>query len=97
MGDIIQPKSRALYKDIDSRDSWEAPISLKQFPDVRSEFEFWLDNATFLNKRSILEYRAAYVNVYLHASDTGIGIQIPALGMRSHHNLEPDEEELSST
>ena len=94
VGDITQLKSRALYKAIDR----EAPISLNQFPDVRSEFKFWFDNATLLNKRSISEYRATYyVSVYSDASDTGIGTHIPALGVRSHRNLEPEEEELSST
>ena len=90
MGDINQLKSRTLYTAIDSK---EAPISSKQFPGVRSELEFWLGNATLLNKRCISEYISTYVNVYSDASDTRIGTR----DVRSHRNLEPNEKELSST
>ena len=56
IGDISQLKSWTLYTAIDNIDSLEAPISLKQFPGVRSKLELkkpnWLGNATLLNERS---------------------------------------------
>ena len=95
--DISQLKSRYLYQAIDSETVWDKPFPLKKFPNVKSELEFWLGNLRRLNRRSISEYRASFVNVYSDASDLGIGSHIPAMGAESHRNLEPREMGLSST
>eukprot|EP00111_Clytia_hemisphaerica_P009430 TCONS_00027673-protein len=97
LGDITQLKSRYLYEAIDSEVAWDAPISLKKFPQAIRELEFWLGNLRRLNHRFISEHRATFVNVYSDASDFGIGSHIPALGAESHRNLDPKEQGLSST
>ena len=58
LGDITQLKSRYLYEAIDSKATWDAPIFLSNFPQAKSELEFWLGNVRRLNRRFISEHRA---------------------------------------
>ena len=56
LGDIVQLKTRNLYKVIENQWLWDSWINLTNYEKAIKELIFWKSNIKFLNKKSLRVY-----------------------------------------
>ena len=95
LGNIVQLKTRNLYKLIESRISWDKLLNITFYHDVIDELMFWKLNLLELNKRPIIKYNVPSLRVFSDASSTGIGAIFDKNIV--YRNLESMERSESST
>lgn len=97
LGDVVNLKTRALYKIIEGRSSWDAKLNILNFDDAHKELLYWRDSIIKLNYRVVKENEPFSVSVYSDASDKGIGAFIKDTDYICHRNFTKLESNKSST
>ena len=99
LGDVIQLKTRWLYKIIEARTSWDSRTSLLASPRAISELFFWRENLRKFNCRILTEYNIPRLIVISDASDRGLAAHLTHNDklMISFKNFTTLESQKSST
>ena len=72
IGNIVQLKTRALYKVIEKRLSWDKKFNIGNYNDTVEEILYWKFNIRNLNNKVFREYRIPSLFVYSDASNNGL-------------------------
>lgn len=95
MKELIQLKTRNLYKIIDAEMSWDSRINLKEKDQAIKEIIFWRDNFEMFNKREIIPYRIPQIDVYSDA--IGAHVRTDSKTYTCFKNFKVHEKNFSST
>ena len=72
IGNTTHPKTRNIYKIIESRPSWDNKFNLLLHQEAIKEIIFWKNNIKIINKRFIKEYKIPSLLVYSDASNSSL-------------------------
>ena len=72
IGNIVQLKTRALFKVIEKRLSWDKKINTGNYNHTVEEILFWKFNIRNLNNKAFREYKILSLFVYSDASNNGL-------------------------
>ena len=72
IGNIVQLKTRALYKVIEKRLSWDKKINIGDYNGTVEEILSWKFNIGNLNNKAFREYKIPSLFVYSDASNNGL-------------------------
>ena len=72
LGDVINLKTRALYKIIEGRSSWDSTLNIFNYPEAQNEILFWSNKIRNLNRRC-LDKPLNCVSVFSDASGLVLG------------------------
>ena len=72
IGDIVQLKTRFLYKSIEQSSSWDKTFNIGNYNDTVDEILFWKFNLVKYNNKVINCYNIPLSHVHSGASNTGI-------------------------
>ena len=99
IGDIINLKTRFIYRAIENRSSWDSTFNLANQIETVKEILFWKNKIRKLNKREINDYDVPLVTVYSDASSSGLGSIYKNKGKDKicHKNFSVVEKTKSST
>ena len=99
MGNIVQLKTKRLYKVIDFRTSWDSRINMSQYPEAVSEICFWKNNFKTLNLRKLLILTNFQTTGVLDAGSTGhaANLTINNVQYTAYKSLSEEESHRSST
>jgi len=99
LGDIVQLKTRNLYKVIKTATSWDSRINFKHNDVAIKELIFWQQNFVNYNTRQMIPYRIPEIEVFSDASNHGIGSHFLKNNRNfiCYKNLNQSEIDYSST
>ena len=99
IGNIVQLKTRALYKVIEKRLSWDKKFNIGNYNDTVEEILYWKFNIRNLNNKVFREYRIPSLFVYSDASNNGLASVYKDRGKSfiCHKNFDKTEKKQSST
>ena len=99
IGDIVQLKTRFLYKSIEQSSSWDKTFNIGNYNDTVDEILFWKFNLVKYNNKVINCYNIPLFHVHSDASNTGIACVFDVRGKRNicYRNLTDLEKTFSST
>ena len=99
MGNIVQLKTRNLYKIIGARHSWDNRISVRENDGVINEIHFWRLNLNRFNCRPIIYQEMPHVYISSDASNYALAAYcvLEQTQSISFKNFSPDEAAQSST
>ena len=99
VGDIVQLKTRFLYKSIEQNSSWDKTFNIGNYNDTVDEILFWKFNLVKYNNKVINCYNIPFFHVHSDASNTGIACVFDVRGKRNicYRNLTDLEKKFSST
>ena len=99
VGDIVQLKTRFLYKSIEQSSSWDKTFNIGNYNDTVDEILFWKFNLVKYNNKVINCYNIPFFHVHSDASNTGIACVFDVRGKRNicYRNLTDLEKKFSST
>ena len=99
IGDIVQLKTRFLYKSIEQSSSWDKTFDIGNYNDMFDEILFWKFNIVKYNNKVINCYNNPFFHVHSDASNTGIACVFDVRGKRNicYRNLTDLEKTFSST
>ena len=99
IGDIVQLKTRFLYKSIEQSSSWDKTFNIGNYNDTVDEILFWKFNLVKYNNKVINCYNIPFFHVHSDASNTGIAYVFDVRGKRNicYRNLTDLEKTFSST
>ena len=95
MGNIVQLKTRNLYKIIGARHSWDNRISVRENDGVINEIHLWRLNLSRLNCRPMFYQEIPHVYISSDASNYALAAYY-VLEETQNINLSPDEAAQSS-
>ena len=72
IGNMVQLKTRALYKVIERRLSWDKKFNFGNYNNTVEEILFYKFNIRNLNNKAFREYRISSLFVYSGASNNGL-------------------------
>ena len=98
IGDIVQLKTRFLYKSIEQSSSWDKTFNIGNYNDTVDEILFWKFNLVKYNNKVINCYNIPFFHVHSDASNTGIACVFDVRGKRNicYRNLTDLEKTFSS-
>ena len=96
MGNIVQLKTRNLYKIIGARHSWDNRISVRENDGVINKIHFWRLNLSRLNCRPMFYQEIPHVYISSDASNYALAAYY-VLEETQNVSLSPDEVVQSST
>ena len=74
LGDIVQLKTRNLYKAIENQPLWDSRVNLKYYEKAIKELTFWKNNINFFfNKKPLRAYDLPRTVIFSDASSFAIG------------------------
>ena len=98
MGNIVQLKTRNLFKIIGARHSWDNRISVRKNDGVINKIHFWRLNLSRFNFRPMFYQQIPHVSISSDASNYALAaLCSPGNQNISFKNLSPDEAVQSST
>ena len=99
IGNIVQLKTRALYKVIEKRLSWDKKFNIGNYNDTVEEILYWKFNIRNLNNKVFREYRIPSLFVYSDASNNGLASVYKDRGKSfiCYKNFDKTEKKQSST
>ena len=99
IGDILQIKTRFLYKSIEQSSSWDKTFNIGNYDDTADEILFWKFNLVKYNNKVINCYNIPLFHVHSDASNTGIACVFDVRGKKNicYRNLTELEKTFSST
>ena len=99
VGNIVQLKTRNLYKIIEARHSWDKRISVRENDGAINEIHFWRLNLSRLNCRPMFYQEIPHVYISSDASNYALAAYnaLEETQNISFKNLSPDEAVQSST
>ena len=99
IGNIVQLKTRFLYKSIEQSSSWDKTFNIGNYNDTVDEILFWKFNLVKYNNKVINCYNIPFFHVHSDASNTGIACVFDIRGKRNicYRNLTDLEKTFSST
>lgn len=99
LGDIVQLKTRSLYKVIESQLLWDSRVNLKNNDLAIKELFFWKNNLKNFNKRPLRVYDIPNTVIFSDASSVAIGaiFENKSRTYTCHKNLTEEESLESST
>jgi len=99
MGDVVQLKTRSIYRLIASSSSWDKKLNIKDENQVINELIFWRDNLSSLNYRHFTTYQIPKILVFSDASSKGIAAYFKDNNklFKSFKSLDKNEASRSST
>ena len=99
MGDIVQLKTRFLYKYIKQSFSWDKTFNIGNYNDTVDEILFLKFNLVKYNNKVTNCYNTTFFHVHSDASNTGIACVFDVRGNRNicYRNLTDLEKTFSST
>ena len=97
MGNIVQLKTRNLYKIIGARHSWDNRISVRENDGVINEIHFWRLNLSRLNCLPMFYQEITHVYISPDASKLAAYYVLEETQNISFKNLSPDEAVQCST
>ena len=84
IGDIVQLKTRFLYKSIEQSSSWDKTFNIGNYKDTVDEILFWKFNLVKYNNKVIKRYNIPLFHVHSDPSNTGIAC---VFGVRGKKNI----------
>ena len=84
IGDIVQLKTRFLYKSIEQSSSWDKTFNIGNYKDTVDEILFWKFNLVKYNNKVIKCYNIQLFHVDSDPSNTGIAC---VFGVRGKKNI----------
>ena len=99
IGDIVQLKTRFLYKSIEQSSSWDKTFNIGNYNDTADEILFWKFNLVKYNNKVINCYNIPLFHVHSDASNTGITCVFDVREKKNicYRNLTELEKTFSST
>ena len=99
IGDIVQLRTRFLYKSIEQSSSWDKTFNIGNYNDTVDEILFWKFNLVKYNNKVINCYNIPLFHVHSDASNTGIACFFNVRGKKNicYRNLTDLEKTFSST
>ena len=98
MGNIVQLKTRNLFKIIGARHSWDNRISVRKNDGVINKIHFWRLNLSRFNFRPMFYQQIPHVSISSDASNYALAaLCSPGNQNISFKNISPDEAVQSST
>ena len=76
MGNIVQLRTRRLYHVIETRESWDARLSLVKYPEAVKELFFWKNNFHLYNYRKLSTQYVPCCQGFSDGSSTGLAAHI---------------------
>ena len=83
IGDIVQLKTRFLYKSIEQSSSWDKTFNIGNYNDTVDEILFWKFNLVKYNNKVNNSYNIPLLHVHSDASNTGIACVFNVRGKKN--------------